>query len=140
MSAAQCMRDNMDDILERFAAGETCQDIGASLPVPANSMWIRETMRANEPARYDAALMARGYEFFERNVGIARKAEALGDGAGLRVAADIHFKLAAKLNPSELGDKTQVALTGSLALRVEDLTDEALAQIARRTVGPVEGA
>lgn len=123
-----------DDVFDRYVWGESFQQIADSLPFKIHGWKLRQIlMDSKETAeQYSMAGIERAHNLVDATIDYARKAAAIGDAAGLRVAIDTNLKVASKLHAAEYGDKTKVELTGKNGGPVQLLamTDEELLKIA----------
>lgn len=123
-----------DEVFDRYAWGESFQQIADTLPFQVQGWKLRNIlMSADETAdRYATVGIERAHNLVDAALDYARKAAAIGDAAGLRVAVDTNLKVAAKLNVRDYGDSKKVELTGDGGgpVKLLAMTDEELLKIA----------
>jgi hypothetical protein len=109
------VRSRLDEIVERYAAGESLSQIAASLRLGLTGLKLRFILlntRDMEMA-YRSSVAERAHTLVEESVLHGKTAAAIGDAAGLRVAIDTNLKVASKLLPSTYGDTSKLELTGA---------------------------
>lgn len=104
--------ERRDEIFELYMAGHGFKTIVEMLGIHESPNYVRFTLRAEAHKEYLEAHTARAHSLVEEAVDTARLGRALGDAAGLRVAADTFLKVAGKLAPTQYGDKAQIELSG----------------------------
>lgn len=123
-----------DEIFERYVHGESMKAICDSYKFALPSHAVRYClMNSHETAeQYQSAHIMRSHYLVEKAVELGMEAAAIGDAAGLRVAVDTAFKMAAKLNQGQYGDANKVELTGKDGgpIKLLAMTDEDLMKIA----------
>lgn len=123
-----------DEVFDRYAWGESFQQIADTLKFQIQGWKLRNIlMSADETAdRYATVGIERAHNLVDAALDYARKAAAIGDAAGLRVAVDTNLKVAAKLNSRDYGDSKKVELTGEGGgpVKLLAMTDEELMKIA----------
>jgi hypothetical protein len=106
--------EHLDDIVDRYARGESLQTIGASLPTPIQGARLRTILINTDEthAAYANAYVERSHQLVEEALELGKKAGKLGDAAGYKVNVDVNMKVAAKINPQAYGEASKVELTG----------------------------
>jgi len=106
------VRKHANEIMARWAAGESLEKIGQSLEHKVSAMQIRLAIRNDEQLheRWAAVREHRAHYLIEAAADDARYAAASGE---YKAAADIRMKLAAKLAPELYGEKATIAHTGA---------------------------
>jgi hypothetical protein len=124
----------IDDILERYAGGESLESIGASLPVGMSAWKLRDIMLTTPELseRYHQVRQHKAHNLMDSALDVAKNARDLGDAQGLRLAVDTYIKVASKIAPREYGDKAKVELTGEGGgpVKLLALTDDELMRVA----------
>jgi hypothetical protein len=127
-----------DEVFDRYAWGESFQQIADTLKFQIQGWKLRSIlMTAEETAdRYATVGIERAHNLVDAALDYARKAAAIGDAAGLRVAVDTNLKVAAKLNAADYGDSKKVELTGANGgpVKLLAMTDEELMKIAAQAL------
>jgi hypothetical protein len=122
-----------EELFDRYIRGERFYDLAAELlpDVPLTRLRYLLSVHDDLIEGWSAAVLERSHYMIEENLAHAKMAAAVGDPAGLRVAIDTHFKMAAKLN-ADYGDKSKVELTGKDGgpVKLLAMTDEELLKIA----------
>ena len=127
-----------DEMLELYMAGYGFRSIVDSLGINESPNFVRLVLSSDPSTRreYIEAHISRAHTLVEEAVDTARMGKALGDAAGLRVAADTMLKVASKIAPTQYGDKASLELTGKdggpVKMIASNMTDEQLAEIAAR--------
>jgi hypothetical protein len=125
---------HIDDILERYAGGESLESIGASLPVAMSAWKLRDIMVTSPELseRYHQVRLHKAHNLMDSALDVAKNARDLGDAQGLRLAVDTYIKVASKIAPREYGDKAKVELTGEGGgpVKLLALTDDELMRVA----------
>jgi len=125
-----------DEIFDRYVWGESLQAIADTLPFKVAGWKLRQILMDSEETReqYATAGIERAHNLVDAALDYGRTAAALGDAAGLRLAADVNLKVAAKLHASAYGDKSKVELTGANGgpVKLLAMTDEQLLEIAAK--------
>jgi hypothetical protein len=118
------IRSVADELFDRYIRGERFYDLAAELvpgvPLPRVRYLLSNDDDLSEG--WSAAVIERSHYMIEENLTHAKMAAAVGDPAGLRVAIDTHFKMAAKLN-AQYDEKSKVELTGKDGGAVEIKAD-----------------
>jgi hypothetical protein len=127
---------NIDEILERYAAGESMGSIAASMQdrFPMSAWKLRDIIVTNPEhfASYSQARLHRAHSLIDEALDVVNDARKIGDTAGLKVAFDGYIKVASKLAPREYGEKAKVELTGEGGgpVKLLALTDDELMRVA----------
>lgn len=123
-----------DEVFDRYVWGESFQAIAETLPFKVQGWKLREILMTEEDTRetYANANILRSHNLVDGTLDLGRLAAAIGSESGLKVAIDTRFKVAAKLNPAEYGEKSKVEHTGQNGgpIKLLALTDEELLKIA----------
>jgi hypothetical protein len=123
-----------DEIFDQFIAGKSLDAIAKDLPFKPTAWKLREVLMTEETTSetYANAKILRSHQLVEGNLELSNQAAAIGSESGLKVAIDTRFKLAAKLNPAEYGEKSKVEHTGANGgpIKLLAMTDEELLKIA----------
>lgn len=123
-----------DEVFDRYAWGESFQQIADTLPFKVQGWKLRSILMSSPETeeRYATVGIERAHNLVDAALDYARKAAAIGDAAGLRVAVDTNLKVAAKLNSRDYGDSKKVELTGEGGgpVKLLAMTDEELMKIA----------
>lgn len=131
-----------DVVFDRYVWGESFQSIADTLPFPVTGWRLRDIlMNSDETATTYANIgIHRAHNLVDATIDYGRRAAAIGDAAGLRVAIDTNLKVASKLHVAEYGDSKKVELTGAGGgpVKLLAMTDEDLIKIAAQ--GLKEGA
>jgi hypothetical protein len=127
------LRAVAEELFDRYIRGERFYDLVQELVPGVPLTRVRYFISVNDDLQeaWITSRMERSHYMIEENLQHAKMAAAVGDPAGLRVAIDTHFKMAAKLN-SEYDDKSKVELTGANGgpVKLLALTDDELLKIA----------
>lgn len=115
-----------DEVFDRYVLGEPFEQIAQTLDFFIQGWKLREVLMVVRPDRYPTIGIDRAHHLVESSIEYARKAAAIGDAAGLRVAIDTNLKVAAKLNAADYGEKTKVELTGKDGKALEIKADLSL--------------
>lgn len=117
-----------EDVFNRYVWGESFQAIADTLPFQIAGWKLRQILMDSEETReqYAMAGIERAHNLVDASVDYARRAAAIGDAAGLRVAIDTNLKVASKLNAAEYGDKTKIEHTGKDGKAIELKADLSL--------------
>lgn len=134
LDAARARREAIlarkDEMLEMYMSGYGFRSIVEMLGINESPNFVRMILGSDPSTRkeYIEAHISRAHTLVEEAVDTARMGKALGDAAGLRVAADTMLKVAGKIAPTQYGDKASLELTGKDGGPVE----------ANMTVSPAE--
>lgn len=117
-----------DAVFDRYVWGESFQAIADTLPFKIPGWKLRQILMDSEETReqYAMAGIERAHNLVDASLDYARRAAAIGDSAGLRVAIDTNLKVASKLHAAEYGDKTKVEHTGANGRAIEIKADLSL--------------
>jgi len=130
----------VDEVYDRYVAGESMQQIADSLKM--RGWYLRRVMLESDETRerFAQARFDRAHNLVESALDYGRQAAAIGDAAGLRTAIDVNLKVAAKLHPTDYGDKSRLELTGKDGgpVKLLAMTDEQLLEIASRDISKGE--
>ena len=115
-------------VFDRYVWGESFQSIADSLPFTIAGWKLRQILMDSDETKeqYAMAGIERAHNLVDAALDYGRKAAAIGDAAGLRVAVDTNLKVAAKLNAAAYGDKTKVEHTGKDGNAIEIVADLSL--------------
>lgn len=123
-----------DEVFDRYVWGESFQAIADSLPFEIQGWKLRQILMDSTETgeRYATVGIERAHNLVDAALDYGRRAAAIGDSSGLKVAIDTNLKIAAKLNAAEYGDKSKLELTGEGGgpVKLLAMTDEELMKIA----------
>jgi hypothetical protein len=123
-----------DEVFDRYVWGESFQAIADSLPFEIQGWKLRQILMDSKETheRYATVGIERAHNLVDAALDYGRRAAAIGDASGLKVAIDTNLKVAAKLNAVDYGDKSKVELTGENGgpVKLLAMTDEELMKIA----------
>lgn len=123
-----------DEIFDRYVWGESFQAIADSLPFKVQGWKLRQILMDSDETvdQYSMAGIERAHNLVDAALDYGRRAAAIGDSSGLKVAIDTNLKVASKLNAGAYGDKSKVELTGANGgpVKLLAMTDEELMKIA----------
>ncbi len=123
-----------DTVFDRYVWGESFQAIADSLPFEIQGWKLRQILMDSKETseRYATVGIERAHNLVDAALDYGRRAAAIGDASGFKVAIDTNLKVAAKLNASDYGDKSKVELTGAGGgpVKLLAMTDEELMKIA----------
>ncbi len=132
------IRSVADELFDRYIRGGRFYDLVQELVPGVPLHRVRYIISVNDDLQeaWAAATLERSHYMIEENLAHAKRAAAVGDPAGYRVAIDTHFKMAAKLNAATYGDTSKVELTGKDGgpVKMQNMTDEDLLKIAAQAV------
>lgn len=114
-----------DDVFDRYVWGESFQGIADTLNFHVAGWKLREILMGHETTRETFAKIGtlRAHNLVDAALDYGRKAAAIGDSSGLKVAIDTNLKVAAKLNALDYGDKSKLELTGKNGGAIEVKAD-----------------
>jgi hypothetical protein len=125
-----------DEVFDRYVWGESFQAIADSLSFQIQGWKLRQILMDSDETRdrYSLIGIERAHNLVDAALDYGRRAAAIGDSSGLKVAIDTNLKVAAKLHAAEYGDKSKVELTGKDGgpVKLLAMTDEQLLEIAAR--------
>ena len=125
-----------DEVFDRYVWGESFQAIADSLSFQIQGWKLRQILMDSDETRdrYTMIGIERAHNLVDAALDYGRRAAAIGDSSGLKVAIDTNLKVAAKLHAAEYGDKSKVELTGKDGgpVKLLAMTDEQLLEIAAR--------
>ena len=123
-----------EEVFDRYVWGESFQAIADNLPFKIQGWKLRSILMDSEETsdQYAQLEIIRSHNLVDATIDYARKAAAIGDSAGLKVAIDTNLKVAAKINTRDYGDSKKVELTGDGGgpVKLLAMTDEELMRIA----------
>lgn len=117
-----------EEVFDKYVWGESFQAIADGLPFEIPGWKLRQILMDSEETaeQYAMAGIERAHNLVDASIDYARRAAAIGDAAGLRVAIDTNLKVASKLHASEYGDKSKLELTGKDGKALEIKADLSL--------------
>jgi hypothetical protein len=117
-----------DEVFDRYVWGESFQAIADSLPFKIQGWKLRQILMDSEETRdhYSMCGIERAHNLVDAALDYGRRAAAIGDSSGLKVAIDTNLKVASKLNAAAYGDKTKVEHTGANGKAIEIKADLSL--------------
>ena len=122
-----------DEVFDRYVWGESFQEIADSLPFAVTGWKLRQVLMdsAETSDQYATAGIERAHNLVDAALQYGRRAAAIGDSSGLKVAIDTNLKVAAKLHASAYGEKSKVELTGANGgpVKLLAMTDEELLKV-----------
>lgn len=130
--AAQVLREQVlavaDEVFDRYVWGESFQAIADTLDFTVAGWKLRQILMEHETTRDTFAKIGtlRAHNLVDAALDYGRKAAAIGDSSGLKVAIDTNLKVAAKLNALDYGDKSKLELTGKNGGAIEVKADMTL--------------
>ena len=117
-----------EHVFDEYVFGKSFQQIADELSFKIQGWKLRQILMDSEETReqYSMAAIERAHNLVDASIDYARKAAAIGDAAGLRVAIDTNLKVASKLHAAEYGDKSKLELTGKDGKALEIKADLSL--------------
>lgn len=106
--------DVAEHVFDEYVFGKSFQQIADELPFKIAGWKLRQILMDSEETseQYAMAGIERAHNLIDASIDYGRKAAAIGDSSGLKVAIDVNLKVAAKLNAADYGDKSKLELTG----------------------------
>jgi hypothetical protein len=127
--AAEVLREQVlgvaEDVFDRYVWGESFQGIADTLDFSIAGWKLRQILMEHETTRetFSKIGVLRSHNLVDAALDYGRKAAAIGDSSGLKVAIDTNLKVAAKLNVMDYGDKSKLELTGKNGGAIEVKAD-----------------
>lgn len=127
--AAEVLREQVlavsEEVFDRYVWGESFQGIADTLDFTIAGWKLRQILMEAEATRDTFAKIGalRAHNLVDAALDYGRKAAAIGDSSGLKVAIDTNLKVAAKLNALDYGDKSKLELTGKNGGAIEVKAD-----------------
>lgn len=117
-----------EHVFDEYVFGKSFQQIADELDFKIQGWKLRQILMDSEETseQYSMAGIERAHNLVDASIDYARKAAAIGDSAGLKVAIDTNLKVASKLHAAEYGDKTKIEHTGKGGGAIEILADLSL--------------